>query len=155
MTAADPARVEGERLAEIYRRIGESRMRALPIYNLALTVAALGFRQEAEGIYGMVLTPWFLNLVHLPADAAGLRQGDIITRRLPAGEVEFIVGVVDGFGPVPACSLFSPMFEFSDQATAQATAEAAMAALWTRPQAPDAAVIGRRQLLFGRVAETP
>ncbi|MCU7925204.1 MAG: [NiFe]-hydrogenase assembly chaperone HybE [Candidatus Thiodiazotropha sp. (ex Dulcina madagascariensis)] len=49
--------------------------------------------------------------------------------QLPAGPYEFILGEEAGIGRYQMCSLFSPVFEFADQATAVATAEAVMHAL--------------------------
>jgi [NiFe] hydrogenase assembly HybE family chaperone len=48
----------------------------------------------------------------------------------PAGQFEFIHGREDAIGSYWMCSLFSPVFEFADQETAEAAAAAALDALF-------------------------
>ena len=57
----------GELLAGSYREIGERAMRDLPIYNDALGVEAVGFRRFNGTIVGIMVTPWFMNVV-MPAN---------------------------------------------------------------------------------------
>ena len=66
-----------------------------------------------------------MNLMLLPAepDAWVSLQGSKTIRQLPSGPYEFIFGWDSEFGSYGMCALFSPMFEFSSQAQAQATAE--------------------------------
>lgn len=58
----------GELLAGSYREIGERAMRDLPIYNDALGVEAVGFRWFNGTTIGIMVTPWFMNVV-IPAGA--------------------------------------------------------------------------------------
>ncbi len=122
-----------ERIAAIFTRIHHERMRDLPIVNPVLTVKALGFREVEQGWLGALVTPWLMNLVLLPykpADWARLRTGTQIEHAFPAGSFMFTMGHEEGLGPYQSCSLFSPMFEFVDQTTAEATALAAIEALF-------------------------
>ena len=87
--------------------------------NPALPVEAVGFRPWGEHWLGVADHA----LVHEPgADAARSREvaGDRRAARLalvfPAGVFEFIGGRDPVLGDYQACSLFSPMFEFADQA---------------------------------------
>lgn len=126
------ARAIGERLAALYREIGERAMRGLPVYNEALGVEAVGFRACEGRALGIVVTPWFMNVVLAPLateERAGPPPGAIVQRGLPAATFDFTVGKLDGFGRIETCSLFSPMFAFTDMAAARAAAQAAMAAL--------------------------
>jgi [NiFe] hydrogenase assembly HybE family chaperone len=163
------ARAAGEALAAFYRA-AEPAMRDLPIYNAALKVAAIGFRALDDCAFGVVVTPWFMNLVRLPLDprATALSQGDAVARSLPAGTLEFTVGRLDGFGAIESCSLFSPMFGFADQPAAETAAAAALeavldpqfdaAAATAEPRAPEPAPqppapLDRRRFLRGELTE--
>jgi [NiFe] hydrogenase assembly HybE family chaperone len=154
----DAARAIGAQLAEIYRGIWTVSMRDVPICNAALEVEAIGFRAYGSAAVGIVLTPWFMNLVvvdsvgesNLPT-GAGART----SVALPAGEVECVGAWLDGFGLLRACSLFSPMFDFAGMAVARTVAEEAMKAFFAGPsesELPDShAGVGRRALLMGRL----
>jgi len=49
-------------------REAEPSLRDLPIYTAVLAIEAIGFCQtDTEMLIGVVLTPWFMNLVRLPA----------------------------------------------------------------------------------------
>ena len=130
-TAADlDASAWGERLAGAYREIGERAMRDLPIFNAALGVEAVGFRSVGDRMIGILVTPWFMNVVMAtdalqPSPAPGSR----VRFRFPAGDIDLTVSEVASAGRIASCSLFSPMFEFADMSGARATAEAALAAL--------------------------
>lgn len=135
-------------------------MRGLPMLNPALGVRALGFRPWQEHWLGVVVTPWFMNLVVAPRVVAHWGAcGERESRHLvfPAGVYEFIGAQDAQLGPWLACSLFSPMYEFADMATAEATALAVMQGLFEAPAAaapprPAAAATpepSRRGFLFG------
>lgn len=112
----------------------DSRMKSLPLYCERLRVELSGFqRYEIPGwgcIIGIVITPWYMNLVLIPPAAggwdAGLGQGDKEIKVLPAGRFPFTAGEVEGVGMILTCSLFSPMGDFQDQEAARLTAVAAL-----------------------------
>ncbi len=141
----------GELLAVCYRAIGRDRMAGLPICNPVLEVDAVGFGAFSGEAFGVLLTPWCMNLVlvGLPGtpDRPALRAGTIRDCAFPSGTIAFTVTELDGFGRVDAASLFSPMHEFASHALARATALAALEAVLA---APPKVVPGRRGLLFGR-----
>ncbi len=119
-------------LERVFRRIERERLQGLPILNPALQVRAVGFRSWQGHCLGVLITPWFMNLMLLPSegdDWQELRVGDKQLHQLPSGPYEFILGEEPGVGRYQMCSLFSPVFEFADQESAVATAEAAMQAL--------------------------
>lgn len=157
MNEARPA--PPERLAAAFRAIHATRMRGLPFVNERLAVEAVGFREWNGRWLGVLITPWFMNLVLLPDDAPGARwqplgQGASAAYAFPAGVFEFIGAREDAVGEFQSCSLFSPMFEFADQATARLAAEAALAALFEAPdRVRDAAPVSKRDFLLGRVAD--
>ena len=103
--------------------------------NPALSVEAVGFRPWADHWLGVLVTPWFMNLWLMPRVVAKWQPiGEQQSRHyvFPAGVFEFIGGRDPALGDYQACSLFSPMFEFSDPANAHDTAVAALDALFDR-----------------------
>jgi len=156
-----------ERAFEVVRR---ERMHGMPMLNRALAVEAVGFRPWREHWLGIVITPWFMNVVLMPrVSAAWQAIGERETRHhvFPGGVFEFIGAREATLGDYQACSLFSPMFEFADQREARATALAALDALFdpasregapVSAQAPAAAApasldvqptLSKRDFLFG------
>jgi [NiFe] hydrogenase assembly HybE family chaperone len=159
-------------LEALFEQVAATRMHGVPILHPQLSVRAVGFEAESDGRHavGVLVTPWFMNLVRLPLTADGaeapLRTGEKRTRRVGHEHFDFIGGHEPGFGPYEACSLFSPMLDFVDQAAALATAEEVLRLL-RAPQADaglqealppglptvaPAATPSRRALLFGRGA---
>lgn len=160
-------------LETAFRAIWERHMQGVPMVNPALQVEAVGFRPWSHHWLGVLVTPWFMNLVLMPRVVdRWLPIGERDKRHyvFPAGVFEFIGSRDAALGDYQACSLFSPMFEFEDPATARATADAALVALFDagqRPQAPvptvaaaprpatgpapvaTAAVVSKRSFLFG------
>ncbi len=121
-----------EGLERVFRRIETERMQGLPFLNPALQVRAVGFRHWQGHCLGVLITPWFMNLMLLPNEGDDWQElsiGDKQLHQLPSGPYEFIVGEEPEVGRYQMCSLFSPVFEFADQETAEATAMAAMSAL--------------------------
>ncbi|RCW24763.1 [NiFe] hydrogenase assembly HybE family chaperone [Ciceribacter lividus] len=153
MQAAEIAR----RLEARYRVIAETAMADVPICNAALEVASCGFRPWGGRAFGVVVTPWFMNLlaVDLPGvESPPAANGTTVRAFLPAGEVELIAGELEGIGRVDACSLFSPVLEFSSMEVAIETAIEAANAFFD-PEAlaeppPPAPAVNRRDLLRGR-----
>ena len=111
-----------------------ARMADLPIYNSALAVHATGFRRAGDWRIGVVVTPWFMNVVAMPNNGIDLPGiGSKLSLTLPAGEIE---GVVDGLGRLVSASLYSPMREFDAAEVAIAVAEAVLDQLFTAPEPP-------------------
>jgi [NiFe] hydrogenase assembly HybE family chaperone len=114
-------------------RAAAARMEGLAFVNPALAVEAVGFAPWNGHWLGVLLTPWSMNLVLAPGDPAAwpdVAQGAKLRLRFPAGDYDF-VGARDGVaGTTLVCSLFSPVLEFEDQATARLVAELAREALF-------------------------
>ena len=85
---------------------------------------------------GILITPWFMNLVcfSLARQDQPALVGSSRAQVVGTQSFEFIAAHEERFGSYAACSLFSPMFEFKDQATAVATAEAVLAELRKPPE---------------------
>lgn len=179
-----------QQLQHLFEQIASTRMAGLPILHPALQVEVLGFEplpldalpqeqaapaglQAQPELLGILITPWFMNLLCLPLRPC-LRTSALAAKRellLGAQRFEFLAHAEAGLGTFWACSLFSPMSEFVDQAQARETAVAVLQALRVKPvpaahAAPanqpvgnsaasaDAVVASRRALLFGRSAVT-
>mgnify|MGYP000896274059 FL=1 len=172
----DPRRpLEGDRsdpsalLQARFEHIRRGAMQGMPMLNEALAVRALGFRPWREHWLGVLVTPWFMNLVLMPRQS---QHWHPLTEResrhfvFPAGVFEFIGAQDAELGGYAACSLFSPMFEFVDTAAAEATALAALEALFDaqhqpvsevpppapRPPAAPIAAVSKRDFLLGQRA---
>ena len=127
-------------LEAAFARIHRERMADVPILNDALAVEAVGFVAFGEEVLGVLVTPWFMNLMLLPADpAAGSEQrpGEKTVVSLPGGDFEFIAASEDGVGAYRMCSLFSPVFEFADHDTAVTTAAEVMERLLAKAEDAD------------------
>lgn len=121
-----------EGLEAHFSRVERESMRGLPLLNPALQVQAVGFQAWQGYCLGVLITPWFMNLMLLPKEGDDWQEGRVGDKRLyqfPSGPYEFILGEDATIGRYQMCSLFSPMFEFADQESAVATAEAVMLAL--------------------------
>jgi [NiFe] hydrogenase assembly HybE family chaperone len=121
------ARLEAH-FAEVHQRA----MADVPICNEALAVASVDFRPWRGQAFGIVVTPWFMNIVLAPLQGSPpvlAAPGATRSVSLPCGKVDFLVADLEGFGRLQMCSLFSPMQDFVDQDAALATAQAALAAL--------------------------
>ena len=146
-------------LEAAFTAILQQRMNGLPFLNPALHVEAVGFARHAQDWLGILITPWFMNLMLLPgadndwpAAAEGYRQ----LWRFPAGEIQFIAACEAGIGTYQQCPLFASMQPFADQAAARVAAGDALAALLTPPLAeatkePEAVSLSKRSFLRGRI----
>jgi [NiFe] hydrogenase assembly HybE family chaperone len=156
-TQASPALA----LEQLFGDIARNRMQGVPLLNPALQVQALGFEPDPleAGIWlGLLITPWFMNLVRIasqprPGAAGYLPAGEKATRQFGNTRFEFIGVFEPSMGAFETCSLFSPMFEFADHSAAVATATEVLSQLRqvapaTLPKAP--APPSRRGFLFGR-----
>lgn len=140
-----------------FRTIRETRMEGIPILNDALDVELSGLRQWDGFWLGTLLTPWFMNFMLLPVDADDERiaAGTKRSFRFPSGSFEFIRGEESGIGPFWMCSLFSPVFEFSDQETASACALAALDALFEADEEPSEREAEMNAVWRGELPEPP
>lgn len=107
-------------------------MAGLPFCNPALQVEAVGFAIHDDQWLGVLVTPWAMNLLLIPARAEtwiSAPEGRRLMIRYPAGEFAFLGGEEAELGEYLACPLFASMAEFADQETARLAARAALIAL--------------------------
>ena len=123
----------GAQLESQFELIQLERMADVPVINNRLKVQAVGFRRWNGRVLGVLVTPWFMNLILLPGqddDWREIRTGSKQSFLFDAGQFEFVTGRESGIGVYMCCSLFSPMFEFESHAAAVETAEAAIEAIF-------------------------
>jgi len=136
-------------------------MRGLPIYNEKVAIEAIGFRLfGGDALLGVLLTPWFMNLLVLPIERQPLNMAQVgksVALELPAGERTFVIGGDEVIGLYRAHSLYSPVSSFTLPGQAQAEANRLLALLMTSPTAEPVTAdaqpahgVDRRALLFGR-----
>ena len=152
--AAEPSDRVGALVAS-FDRIARESMCGLPFYNEALSVEAIGFERIGEGWLGILVTPWFMNLVFLsepPIPYSEAANGKKRTAELPGGPVTFLCGGTVDVGMFDAHSIASPMAVYQSQDQARAAARQALLRLRTPPQAEPARaplaqpVVSRRNL---------
>lgn len=182
-----PERIDA--LEATFRHIAATRMRGLPLLHAPLQVQAVGFAPAEPGwALGVLVTPWFMNLLRLPlqplvalpapssdaspaassaaaAAPACLAIGQDGLREIGGESLHFIGAHDPRLGHYEVCSLFSPMFQFVDQAGTVATAHEVLRLLRQPAPAPQAERRAaapnpapepspnpqRRGLLFGRL----
>lgn len=150
-------------LEQAFETIARTRMAGLPTVHPALRVEAVDFAPHAApdgeaGLLGVLVTPWCMNLVWLPATPhegnAVIRSG-VAREFVLAGARYAFLGAheaLQGLGGFEACSLFSPMQDFADHAGARAVATEALRVLRQQAEAAPAAPARRAFLLRGRAA---
>lgn len=115
----------------VFRRIESERMAGLPMLNPTLAVAAVGFARQGDDWRGVLVTPWGIQLLllpaveHWPVPAPHERA----FREYPAGTFAFLPNNEEELGDYLSCALISDMKPFADQETALATARACLIAL--------------------------
>jgi [NiFe] hydrogenase assembly HybE family chaperone len=129
-------------------------MRGLPILNARLDVTAVGFREFDGHAVGVLVTPWFMNLMLLPGSAqwSELPQGSVAAVEFPGSNIEFNVSHDEDVGTLLSAALFSSVADFPDQETATAVASEVLRQL-LQPDAERvedrAPVMSRRELFAG------
>jgi [NiFe] hydrogenase assembly HybE family chaperone len=155
----DLARVAA--LVRSFEHVARTRMAGLPVVHPGLRVVAVGFRVHDEALVGVLVTPWFMNLVRLPRLLEPTAAGVGRSTEHSAGSLAmtFVGAHEPELGAFACCSLFSPLFAFKDQEAVEATAEAVMRDLFgaddAQERAPASAAaergaLDRRGFLFGR-----
>ena len=125
-----------------FRRIHVERMAGLPLLNPALEVAAVGFARHGahgEEWRGVLLTPWCIDLLLLPATADWSVPGphERVFRQYASGNFAFLPNREDDLGDYLICALIHDMNRFPDQDAARLTAQACLIALDLSPGQPE------------------
>jgi [NiFe] hydrogenase assembly HybE family chaperone len=150
-----------------YRDIVQPRMKSLPVYNAALRIEAVDFRTYQGRSCGVLITPWFMNLVVMPGENDNWSSSLQPTTRalsFPAGEYDFMLSAAEGISPHLSLPLFSSVNDFAEQDTARLVAADIMRRLFeeksesAQPGSPATQAgrsgwpwsVSRRELLLGR-----
>jgi len=139
-----------DRLVARFESIHREQMRDLPIANPRLQVEAIGFRDYYGELLGVLITPWFMNLVLMPVakQMSGRIQGSKSVLEFPSGAVEFTSSEDTALGSMRSAVLFRTVAEIPDQLTARSIAQTVMCDLFKAPGKQRA--LNRRELLTGR-----
>ena len=125
-------------------------MRGLPIVNLKLKVEAVGFKQVGNDQVGILISPWFMNLVVLPGTEAHdhLPQGEEVEWEFPGGKYALTCCRDDALGFYLSAILFRTVADFPDQQMACDIAATILDMLFAEPEDTDggAPKISRREL---------
>ena len=162
MREAQRIRALTARLEDDFSEVYHSKMRDVPLVNKLLRVEAVGFRSWNGQILGVLVSPWFMNLVLLPdGEAWDLVPGAKEVIGFPSGDYEFIHNTRPQTGGYKACSLFSPMEAFTSQKGATDVARAVMEALFDAEnradtdRAADIRAAREEELVAANIAAAP
>lgn len=139
-------------LAELvhhFETIYREHMQDLPIVNRNVQVEAVGFQDYEGHELGVLITPWFMNLVLLPGsdEWAGATQGDTSNIDFPSGPIEFTISHDDRLGTYLTAVLFRSVSAISDQPMARELAGQVMQKLFVEANSDRS--VSRRELLTG------
>ncbi len=118
-----------DKLESAFEWIYRERMADIPITNDIIGVHAIAFQHWEQCYLGVMITPWFMNLMILPQSAedwSDKQEQANESYSFPSGRYSFLTGFEADIGKYQSCSLFSPMFEFADDEAAIETAEIIM-----------------------------
>lgn len=124
----NPAATLERVFGDIYLR----RMQDVPLCNHALRVEAVGFHRTDDGWLGVLVTPWSMNLMLLPARGAHWTHMVLGAKRrhgFASGDYVLFGSEEQGVGEYHYFSFFSPMAGFSSHDEARSVAQAALALL--------------------------
>ncbi|MHB1704944.1 MAG: [NiFe]-hydrogenase assembly chaperone HybE [Acidithiobacillus sp.] len=124
-----------QRLVDAFQRATE-KQRGLPFFRSTLAVETVGFRPWQGCQAGVLITPWFMNLIILPGadmDWSAFPVGKQQRWHFPSGSYEFTGGWIGNLGSYQSRALLSPVPDFADQAAARAAALSAANSLFTSP----------------------
>lgn len=158
MNNQNPERV-AKIVAQAFEKIFQESMRNMPLLNSRIKVQTLGFQYFHDRIIGIVITPWLMNIILLPAedeDWSSLALGHKQTHTFPSKARKFLVNDIDGIGFCQTHSLFSPMNEFSSHEHAVSAAQRFLDSLMIDSAATEEDLVDEE--LLGRILrgeETP
>ena len=112
-------------LEEAYHKVLQTHMLGLPILNSYLNIEAVGFAPFKNLWLGILITPWFMNLMLLSRaeTCPVLSEGKSQLWAFPSGNLKFNGDFEAEIGAFQTCTLFSPMHEFSSQEEARSAAQ--------------------------------
>lgn len=143
-------------LQRTFQRIAEVRMAGIPVLNRQLHVQCVGFTLDPmvpDMAWGVLITPWFMNLIRLPLRPQGLAH---LPELCGKQQVEWQGNTLDFIGAEESwlgesweahyalSPLFSPMQSFESHHAALETAQAVVRMLAPVEPPPAAAAVAER-----------
>ncbi len=118
-------------LERVFEHILTERMQGLPVINSALRVEAVDFTEWEGHWLGVLITPWFINLMIIPKRGSPwpeleMGKGKELKINFPQGSYKFSARQEEGVGSYLNCSLASPVHEWKSQSDAVNTANDVM-----------------------------
>ncbi len=113
-------------MEQTFKRIHTENMQGIPILNPMIEVQALGFQEWQGRVLGVIITPWLMNLVLLPAEGEDWSQMELGHKQpheFPSRSYKFMINDIEGIGPCQTCSLCSPMRDFASHEQAVQVAQ--------------------------------
>lgn len=95
-----------------FAEVGERTLHDLAFLHPEMPVYAAPFTLFEEQWIGCIITPWMLSALVLPGPDQHWQPrpvGEKLALALPAGDITFTVGELEGIGHYLACSLMSPV----------------------------------------------
>lgn len=146
------------RLAAAFSEIHRGRMQGLPFLHPGLEVEAVGFRPWNGDWLGVLITPWFMNVILLPGPDARWEvaaDGAKVPLEFPSGRYEFFAAAEPDLGPYRSLPLFAPMQVFEDQRMAREVASLSLASLLGAKPADAASPVAPGRMPIGSGTERP
>lgn len=134
---------------QAYRQVYEKSMQDIPFINRQIQIELIGVGRWQHFWRGMMLTPWSMNLLLIPACEAGCihaSKGSESQYPLPQGWFPFVASSVGVTGAFWQSSLFSDMRLFESHMAAKATGEEVIRQLF--PVSEEGMDLQRRRLFL-------
>ena len=137
------------KMVQQFETIYVEHMQNLPVVNKALQVEAVGFHDYHGDQLGVLITPWFMNLILLPGvdSWSGSKQGDTASIDFPSRRIEFAVSHDKMLGTYLSAVAFRGVVELDDQSKARKLAFEVLSDLMKPPR--NERTVSRRDLLTG------
>ncbi len=103
-------------IEKTFTKIHLEKMQGIPILNPAIEIQAVGFQHYQDRVIGVIITPWLMNVVILPAeheDWSGMELGHKQPHKFPSKTCKFMINHIEGIGSCQTHSLYSPMRDFA------------------------------------------
>ena len=127
-------------LERIYEQVYREFMQEVPVVNHAIQVEAINFSEWEGHWLGVMLTPWFMNILVIPKTGSPwpkmeVAKGNEVMLSFPQGDYKFSPRDDEGIGSYLSCSLASPVNDWKSHAEAKRTAEDVLSLIKSIPLA--------------------
>lgn len=147
---SDPSQLVVDRFEEIYQQ----QIKGTPIENPALSVEAVGFQLWNNQWVGILITPWFLNLMIMSAEKTGWSKISADAQQqwqFPCGPISMLKNADDTLGLYYCCSLASPMSAFDSHESTRQTALEIMQMLFVAGNETNDVTQDQKQASLGKL----